>query len=106
MERLRRVRDLDPHSIVGCPRCLEASRGTVPDARLSWRGFVGELQPTASKQPQVATAYQYADHLKEVHGLSPADFRRMDLPVLLWSPRDYQAVDLLVLAIATRLAVS
>ena len=106
MERLRRVRDLDPHAIVGCPRCMAASRGTVPAARLSWRGFVGALQPASSKRPQIRTARQYMDHLVKAHDLSPGELCRRDLPVLLWSPRDHQGSDLLVSAIVTRLAVS
>ena len=105
MERLRLVRALDPQAILTCPRCQERDRGSVPDMRLSWQGIIG-APPSTSSQPHIRAARLYIAHLQGVHQLSPSDLRRKDLPVVLWSPRDYEAVDLLLTALVDEFAVS
>ena len=106
MEQLRQVRALDPEAVLGCPRCLEEDRGSVPGARLNWRGFKlvpprSPLRPTS--QPQIRAARDFCRHLEEVHGIGPSHMRRKDFPVILYSARGYQAVDLLLHHVAKEL---
>ena len=104
MEHVRQVRALDPLAILGCPRCLEGDRESVPGARISWHGWCQEQ--SSFKQPHIPAARKYVRHLEEVHNLDSSELRRKDLPIILWAPGSYMSMDLLLYRVAGAILVS
>lgn len=95
IERLRQVRTLHPESMLGCTHCLKEDLGKVPIARLSWQGY--QFSALTSSQPQIKPGQAYLTHLEHRHKTGSSDLRRKDLPIILWSPRGYDAVDILTI---------
>ncbi len=62
--------------------------------------------PLGTARPQIPAGRGFASHLEEVHGLDAESTRRKDLPIILWSPGAFRAVDLLIEYIVEEIAVS